>query len=377
MKKHIRYVGLDVHANMIAVAVAESGRDGEVRFLGYCQNSTAGITKLLKKLGELKNLRFCYEAGPCGYGLYWRLLALGAQCAVVAPSLIPKKSGDRVKTDRRDAEKLARCHRAGELTEVWVPDRSHEAFRTLVRTRENAKQDQTRHRNQLDKFLRSRDRSKPRGMTSWKFRHRQWLRAQKFEQLDDQIVFNDLLHEIEHCEQRLEHLEKAIDEAIERIPEVQRELIKALQALRGVAKITSVTVVAEVGSFSRFEHPKQLMGYSGLVPREYSSGGPGCRKQGGITKTGNTHLRRVACESAWHSRSLPLLSRDLKKRQQGLDPQIIATAWKAQHRLNGRYRRLLGRSKDKSVVAAAIARELLGFMWAIGRQTEQLIASRQ
>jgi transposase len=332
--------------------------------LGTIPNTVEAVGRLMRKLGPAESLRTCYEAGPCGYVLYWQLTGLGFQCEVVAPTLIPVRAGDRVKTDRRDAEKLARLYRSGELTAVWVPDKAHEALRDLVRAREAAKKDQLRARHRLGKFLLRRGLRAAEGVRSWSGKHLAWVRTLSFEQPAQEVAFLDYLHEVEHMAGRITRLEQAIDQAIEQAPPPQRAVIEALQALRGVAQMTAVTIVAEVGDLTRFERPKQLMGYSGMVSREDSSGGR--VRRGAITKTGNAHLRRVVGEAAWAYRYRPALSPALKQRQKGLSEEVKEIAWKAQHRLNGRYRRLLARGKVKQQVVTAVGRELLGFVWAIG-----------
>lgn len=328
------------------------------------------VSKLIKRLGGPKRLRVCYEAGPCGYVLYWQLVGLGVACEVIAPTLVPVKAGDRVKTDKRDAIKLARCYRAGELTPVWVPDRAHEALRDLVRAREAAKEDQTCARQRVGKFLLRHGRRRTQKTKAWGGAHMDWLRMQTFDEFALQATMADYLAEVEHVAERIERLERAIDQAIEEMPEESRALVQGLQALRGVAKLTAVTVVAELGRLSRFNKASELMGYSGAVPSENSTGGPGNERRGKITKTGNAHLRRVLVEAAWSYRHPPRLRGDLRRRQQGLSDEVQAIAWKAQHRLHNRYRHLRGRSKESQKVVTAIGRELLGFIWAIGVQIE-------
>ncbi len=369
--KVVRFVGLDVHAASIAVAVAE--KEGEVRSLGVIPNRAESVRKLVKRLGEAGPWRACYEAGPTGYALYWQLTGLGIDCQVVAPTLVPMKAGDRVKTDRRDAQRLAQSLRAGDLTAVWVPDAAHEALRDLVRAREAAKKDQLRARHRLGKFLLRQGRRAAENMKPWTGRYFDWIRSQvRFEQFAQQVTLEDYLGEVDHLGQRIQRLEKAIDEAVEAAPESMRAVVEALQALRGVAKVTAVTIVSEVGQLSRFAKPRQLMGYSGAVASEHSSGQRTHR--GGITKTGNAHLRRVLIEAAWSQRYTPVLSKQLRKRQEGLSAEVQEIATKARHRLHARYRRLVARGKTKQQVVTAVARELLGFVWAIGVEVERKAA---
>ena len=364
---NVRFIGLDVHAETIAVAAAEPG--GEVRSLGVIPNRLESIRKLVKKLGPIKQLRVCYEAGPTGYVVYWQLTALGVACEVVAPTLVPVKAGDRVKTDRRDALKLARSYRAGDLTPVWVPDAAHEALRDLVRAREAAKKDQLRARHRLGKFLLRHGRRPPTGITAWTQAHLAWVKsAVRFDQAAHEATLGDYIHEVDHVAARIGRLEVAIDAAVSIAPVHIRAVIEGLQALRGIAFVTAVTIVAEVGEFSRFAKPRQLMGYSGAVASEHSSGDR--TRRGGITKTGNAHLRRVIVEAAWAYRHRPAVGAALRKRQAPVSAEVTAIAWKAQQRLHGRYRALLGRGKCKQQIITAIGRELLGFVWAIGVHLE-------
>ena len=363
---NVRFIGLDVHAETIAVAVAEAG--AEVRSVGVIPNRPESIQKLVKKLGPAEQLRVCYEAGPTGYVVYWQLTALGVRCEVVAPTLVPVKAGDRVKTDRRDAIKLARSYRAGDLTPVWVPDAAHEALRDVVRAREAAKKDQLRARHRLGKFLLRHGRRPPTAMNPWTQTHLTWVKTVHFEHASQEATLLDYLHEVEHMAERIERLERAIDEAVKRAPERMRAVIEALQALRGIAQVSAVTIVAEVGELSRFTNPRQLMGYSGAVAREDSTGER--IRRGGITKTGNAHLRRVVIEAAWAYRYRPAVGATLRKRQATVGPEVKEIAWKAQHRLSARYRHLLARGKCKQEVVTAVGRELLGFIWAIGVKVE-------
>jgi len=302
MREKLRFLGLDVHAETIAVAVAEP--DGEVRSLCTIANREDSIRKFIRKLGPPEHLRACYEAGPTGFVLYWQLTQLGVDCAVVAPSLVPKKPGDRVKTDRRDAMKLARSHRSGDLTAVWVPDEASEALRDLVRQREAAKQDQLRARHRLTKFLLRTGQRAPLGLKAWTERYMRWLAQIRYMQPAQEATRLDCMNEVEHMSERVKRLEAAILEVVKLAPQPMQELIRGLQALRGVAHISAVTIAAELGNISsRFDSARKLMGYCGVFPSENSSGKR--IRKGGITKSGNAHLRRIVVESAWSYRHLP------------------------------------------------------------------------
>jgi transposase len=365
----IRFVGLDVHADTIAVAVAEEG--GEVRSLGSIPNRLESVRKMIGKLAPVGTLKCCYEAGPTGYVLYWQLIQMGVACEVIAPSLIPKKAGDRVKTDRRDAEKLARCYRAGELTAVWVPDEAHEALRDLVRAREAAKKDQLRHRHRLGKFLLRHGKRPTDAGEAWTQKYVNWIRIHvRFDQPALDATLAHYLEEVAHIAERIAKLEQAIDEAVAQAPPEIRAVIEALQALRGVAQTTAATVVCELGSLTRFQSPRQLMGYSGLVSREHSSGKS--IQRGAITKTGNAHLRRVLVEAAWTYQHRPNVQGRVLRRQKSLalSEEAKRIAWKAQQRLHKRFTALAARGKNHNQAVTALARELLGFMWAIAVHTE-------
>ncbi|HEY6444936.1 MAG TPA: IS110 family transposase [Acidobacteriaceae bacterium] len=366
MEKKLRFLGLDVHAETIAVAVAEP--DGEVRSLGVIPNRAESVRKLVKKLGAAEPLRASYAAGPTGYVLYWQLTELGVDCAVVAPTLVPAKAGDRVKTDRRDATKLARCHRAGDLTRVWVPDEDTEALRDLVRAREAAKQDQLRARHRLSKFLLRTGQLPAPGIKPWTKPYMDWVRQLRYQHAGQEWTRLDHLHEVEHMVERVKRLEEAIREAVKLAPAGMQDVIRGLQCLRGLAEISAVTVVAELGQISRFASARQLMGYSGAVPSEKSSGKR--QRRGGITKTGNAHLRRIVVEAAWSYRLRPAVGPGLRKRQQGVPEDIKEMAWRAHLRLHQRCARLAAAGKDQRKVAVAVGRELLGFIWAIGVRTE-------
>jgi transposase len=371
MKEKVRFLGLDVHAETIAVAVGEP--DGSIRSLGTIANRADSILKLVKKLGPAEQLKACYEAGPTGYVLYWQLAELGVKCDVIAPTLVPMKAGDRVKTDRRDAERLVRSFRSGDLTAVWVPDAGSEALRDLVRAREAAKQDQLRARHRLSKFLLRTGQRPAAGLKAWTQLYMGWLRQLRFEQVAQESTRLDYLHEVEHMAERVVRLEQAIAEAVKLAsPEIQ-EVVKDLQALRGIAQISAVTIAAELGNITRFESARQLMGYSGVVPRENSSGQR--IQRGSITKTGNAHLRRIAVEAAWSYRLRPGVGPGLRKRQEDVPEELKEIAWKAQHRLHKRYSRLAAAGKDQRKIIIAVGRELLGFIWAIGTKAET--AARQ
>jgi transposase len=365
LDKSITYVGLDVHKDTIAVALAEGDRRGEVREHGKIANTPAALKALAAKLSRGgSELRFCYEAGPCGYGIQRQLTEARHGCVVVAPSLIPRKPGDRIKTDRRDAINLAKLHRAGELTPVWVPDQAHEAIRDLVRARLAAVRSLRQARQQLSGFLLRHGHHYHR--PAWTLMHRRWLAGLRFEQAAHHIVLEDCIATVEAATARRDRLEAHIEAAL---PDWSlAPVVRALQALRGMALVAAATLVAELGDITRFANPRQLMAYLGLVPSERSSGG--ARRQGGITKAGNGAARRMLIEAAWSYRFPARISREQLLRQEGLAKPIRDTAWKAQERLCRRYRKLAHAGKSSAVVTAAIARELSGFVWAIAKQAQ-------
>ena len=362
MGDRITYVGLDVHKESLVVAVAEGGLRGEVRDHGRIANTTAALDRLLRKLGQDGvKLWFCYEAGPCGYGIQRQLSAAGHECVVVAPSLIPKRAGDWVKTDRRDAASLARLHRAGELTAVWVPDARHEAMRDLVRARLDAVHALRRARQQLSGFLLRQGCHY--GRPAWTKLHRRWLAGLKFEQAVHHIVLEDYIQAVEAAAVRRARLTAQIAAML---PDWSlAPVVAALQTMRGMALVNAATLIAELGDLSRFANPRQLMAYLGLVPSEHSSGTS--IKRGGLTKAGNSAARRLLIEAAWCYRFPARVSRELLLRQEEQPKAIREIAWKAQLRLCTRYRRLARTGKPANVVTAAIARELAGFIWAIAR----------
>ena len=363
MADRITYVGLDVHKDSIVIAVAAGGLRGEVREYGRIANTSAALDRLLRKLGgDGMKLRFCYEAGPCGYGIHRRLSARGHECVVVAPSLIPKRAGDRVKTDRRDAASLAKLHRAGELTAVWVPDCRHEAMRDLVRARLDAVHSLRRARQQLSGFLLRQGCHY--GRPAWTKLHRRWLAGLSFAQAVHHIVLEDYIAAVEGAEARRDRLTAQIEAML---PDwTLTPIVAAVQTMRGMALVNAATLIAELGDLSRFANPGQLMAYLGLVPSEYSSGAT--IKRGGITKAGNGAARRLLIEAAWSYRFQARLSREVLLRQERQPKLIRDIAWKGQLRLCARYRRLVRTGKPANIVTTAIARELTGFVWAIARQ---------
>lgn len=360
------FVGLDVAKARHAVAVAEDGRDGEVRYLGEIDADPAAVRRLVTKLAQRHaQLHFCYEAGPTGYGLHRQLTALGHACTVVAPSLIPTRPGDRVKTNRRDALQLARLLRAGELTGVWVPDEAHEAVRELVRAREAAVDDLRRKRQAISSMMLRHGRVFP-GKKTWGVRHSQWLQAQRFDHPAQHLVLQEMLLAARHGQERLGRLEAAIREFLPAWS--LAPVVDALQALRGIGLVTAATIMVEVGDLRRFESPRQLMSYLGLVPGERSTGESVRRL--GITKAGNGRVRRALVESAWTYRHLPRTSKLKHYVHERVPPAVRDIALKAQTRLCARYRALAGRGKKLTVAVTAIARELVGFVWAIGREVQ-------
>jgi len=361
------FVGLDVHKSGISVATAEDGRQGEVRFVGEIPNDPKAIDRLVERLSHSGNpLEICYEAGPCGYGIYRQLASLGQACCVVAPSRIPVAPGDRVKTDRRDAQRLAVLHRSGDLTAVWVPDETHEAMRDLVRARIDAMQQLMRCRQQLLAFLLRHGRVYETGRKYWTQRHRQWLAGQNFERPAQCIVFQDYVESVWAATDRRDAL-------VMRIRELTPDwslgpVVEALRCFRGLELVSAATFVASVGDMSRFDTPRQLMSYLGLTPSEYSSGTRILR--GGITKTGNREARRMLVEAAWSYRYPARVSQDKADLVVKQPKAVRDIAWKAQERLCKRYRTLTARGKKSTVTVTAVARELAGFIWSVGQVLE-------
>ena len=362
----VRYVGLDVHADTIVIAVAEEGR-APAQALATIPHDWKTLHARLKVLAAKGRLMICYEAGPTGYVLYRKLRSAGFDAQVIAPSLIPQKSGVGVKTDRRDAAALAHFLRSGDLTQVWVPDEESEALRDLSRAREAAKKAELVARQQLGKFLLRHGRRWE--LSTWTKKHLDWIRGQKFENAAQDRVLADALRAVEDGTARVQRLEKDLEELA---PKVQHlwPIIRALQALRGIAFVSAVTLISELGDLKRFGSARQLMAYLGLVPSEHSSGLS--QRRGSITKSGNAHARRILVEAAHHAPRPLRTSKILRQRQLGLAPEVIRIANKAQQRLHQRFFALYQKGKSKPKVVVAIARELAGFLWAIAQQPQLL-----
>src|SRR5215475_9652397 len=359
------FVGFDTSKMRNAVAIADGGREGEVRFFGEIDNTAEATAKLVRKLaGKYERLTFCYEAGPTGYGLYRQIRSRGHACSVAAPSLIPKKPGDRVKTNRRDAVSLAKLLRAGELTAVWVADEGHEAMRDLTRARETAVIDLRAKRQQVSAFLLRLGRHYPHKRTTWTKAHINWLASQKFEYPQQRLVFEDMLLAVRQAQERLLRLEEAIRGAV---PEWSlAAVVTALMAMRGIDVIAAATLLAEIGDLSRFRTPHELMAYLGLVPSEDSTGDT--VRRGSITKAGNGRARRMLVECSWSYQHPPRVGPHKQHKVDAAPPAVREIAWKAQCRLYKRYRALIRRGKLKTVAITAVARELAGFIWAINRE---------
>jgi transposase len=358
------YVAFDTSKLRNAVAIADAGRAGEVRFLGEIENTAAAVAKLVRKLAaKYGRLTFCYEAGPTGYGLYRQIKSLGHECMVVAPSLIPKKPGERVKTNRRDALSLVKQLRAGDLTAVWVPDSRHEAMRDLTRARETAVEDLRCKRQQVSAFLLRQGLHYP-GERTWTKTHRGWLASQKLEYAEQRIAFEEMLLAMRQAQERIERLEQAIRVAV---PDWSlAEVVTALMAMRGIDFISATAFLAEIGDLSRFPTPRELMAYLGLVPSEDSTGDT--VRRGPITKAGNRRARRILVECSWSYQHPPRVGKQKQERVAAAPRAVREIAWKAQCRLSARYRALTRKGKLKTVAVTAVARELSAFIWAINRE---------
>ena len=375
VKSPVLFIGLDVHNDSIAVSLAPSDTV-EVRRYGIIGGEHDDVLKLAKKLQAAHPgaaLKLCYEAGPRGFALCRCLRLHGLECILVCPSKVPRKPGERVKTDRRDADQLARLYRAGELTGIYVPEPVDEAMRDLIRARFQVGKQQHRARQQLKMYL-LRHNLRYAGKSPWSAAHRRYLAQIKMPFPVQQIVFQEMLEVISDATARVERYDQEIERAV---PGWRWEpVVRALMSLRGMALLHAATLVSELGDFNRFEHPSQLMSYLGLVPSEHTTGDD--RQQGGITKMGNGPARRALVEAAWQYRAPARISPPLRQRQEGLPKAITDIAWEAQRRLHHRYNHLTRVGKKKSQVAVtAVARELSGFVWAIGRQVKPLEAKPQ
>jgi transposase len=363
MKNYSKFVGLDVHKADISVGVANGNR-GEAGYYGTIENKPHAYLKLAKKLSKSgEEILFCYEAGPCGYEVYRQLTKAGYDCVVIAPSLIPKKAGDKVKTDRRDAVSLARLLRAGELTPIWVPDREQEAMRDLTRAREDMKGMERHSRQRLGGFLLRHGKVYP-GKSKWTKTYFGWLETLRFETAAQQIVLQEYIDMVKHARQRVSAMEEEMRKALEGW--TLKPVVEGLMALRGVDLIAAVTILAELGDITRFESPRQLMAHLGLVPSEHSSGER--QKRGGITKTGNNHVRRVLVEASWCYRLPARKTAHLRRKAEKTSNAVQEIAWKAQKRLCSRYWHLINKGKLPVKSCIAVARELVGFIWAIARE---------
>jgi transposase len=371
MKKYSTYVGLDVHKNSISIAIAEGRRQGEVRYYGSVNGTLASLDKVVKKIDKEENeLYFVYEAGPCGYGIYRHLTKAGYHCAVVAPSRIPRRSGDRVKNDRRDSESLARLHRSGELTAIYVPAEEDEAMRDLTRGREDAVKAQRVVRQELGAFL-LRHGFRYSGKTHWSAAHRRWFSDLKLGHPGQHIMLQEYINAEGEAGQRVKRLTEQIRQLVNSWR--MAPVVRALGAMRGISLIAAATIVAEIGDMRRFAGPREVMSYLGLNPSEHSSGDR--IKRGHITKTGNGHVRRTLIEAAQAYSHPARVGRVLLGRQESLPKKICDLAWRAQLRLCGRFRQLCKRGKHRNTVITAIARELSGFVWAMFKEVAPQAAS--
>jgi transposase len=358
------FVGLDVHKDSTAIAAAKAGRESP-QFIGTVEADLAPLLKALKSLGQHETMLVVYEAGPCGYGLARQLQSHGYACEVIAAGKMARRPGERIKTDRRDALTLARLARSGDLVKVMVPDERDEAMRDLSRAREDAVRARLKARQQL-KALLLRHGHRYTGKSSWTLAHERYLAEVSFTHPAQDIAFAEYRQAVREGHERVERLTQALRSQSEHWR--LKPLVAALSSLRGIDFVAAVTLAAEIGDFSRFAHPTELMGFLGLVPSEYSSGDT--RRQGEITKTGNGHARRVLVEAAWNYRFPARISRILQIRQEGQSKTVREIAWRAQLRLAHRYRRLSSRKLHQNKICVAIARELAGFAWDIARQVK-------
>jgi transposase len=359
MYQYNKYVGLDVHKEKIMIAIAQADRTAPL-YYGEIANTEEAIAKAIRKVIGQEDVAFCYETGPCGYGLYRQITDMGYRCDVVAPSLIPKKSGNRVKTTRRDSLSLAGLYRAGELTSVWVPNKEQEAMRDLTRAREDMKAMERHSRQRLGGFLLRQGKVYP-GRSRWTQAHFRWLEGVRFETATQQIVLQEYIDMVKHAQGRVKAMEEEMRKALDGWK--LKEVVEGLMALRGIDLIAAMTIVAELGDISRFESPRQLMAHLGLVPSEHSRGEK--RKQGGITRTGNGHVRRVLVEGSWSYRLPARKTAHLRRKADKTSEAVREIAWKAQKRLCKRFWYLINKGKLPVESCTAVARELVGFIWAI------------
>ena len=364
MHNNLRFVGLDVHKDSITIAVAE--QHGEPKVLQRIPNDLGRVIKELRKLEKASQLKVCYEAGPLGFGLQRALQAAKIDCIIVAPSLIPVRSGEQIKTDRRDACKLAHFLRSGDLTPIWVPDEQTEAIRDWERSREDARLAERTARQQLLKFLLRHGRKFTEGKSHWTGIHWKWIRKQTFEQPALNTVLEDYVQAAQQATARVKRLTEEIATQVE--DWVLAPLVKNLMAFLGVKLVTATAISAEIGDFERFNKASSFMAFTGLVPTEHSSGGS--RQQGGITKTGNRQVRRLLVEAAWHYYDArPGVSRELQQRREGVPADVVAIAEKARLRLRRKSIRMRAAHKPPNKITTALARELAGFLWAAARMS--------
>jgi len=360
--KKLLYIGLDVHKDSISIAVAEPGRGGEIRSLGKMSNSLHAIEKLIARLrkqyGKDVRLSFCYEAGPCGFVLVRRLIQLGHDCIVVAPSKLARQSGDRVKTDKRDAEKLARAHRAGDLTAIYIPEATDEAIRDLCRARTDAVDDQRRARQRLKAFLLQHGYHY-QGKAHWGQAHMRYLRELVLPHPAMKAILEECLMAVSDAGNRVARCEAAMSDLL---PSWRlKPAVDGLMAFKGFKIVAAMITVSELGILPRFDHPRQLMGYLGLVPSEATSSNK--RRQGSITKCGNPHARWLLIECSQHYANPPKVSKELSRRQERQPDSVLKISWKAQNRLHSRFNKLAARRLHRNKILVAIARELIGFIW--------------
>jgi transposase len=363
--KNTLYLGLDVHKDSITIAIAAAGRNGEVRLYGAISNDLHALEKALTKIRQAHGgagLEVCYEAGPCGFGIARRLAQLKVACQVVAPSMIPKRSGDRVKTDKRDARKLARLLRAGELTPVYIPEPTDEAMRDLCRARTDAVDDRRRSRHRLKGFL-LRHGYRYQGKSTWSAAHERYLRELVLPHPAMKVILEEYLQAIAAAGERIERCEVGMRALLEKWR--LAPAVRALMAMKGFQTVAAMILVSELGEVDRFAHPRQVMAYLGLVPTENTSSDK--RRQGSISKCGNAHARWLLVECAQHYVPPPKVSKELSRRQEGQPQEVRAISWRAQNRLHHRFMRLSARRLQRNKALVAIARELCGFIWELLR----------